>query len=321
MIYQQHSDGVKRIAWAPEGKRIASAGREQGIIRVWSSITGELLLMYRGHQRRLISAVCALCWSPDGQRIASSATTRAAVHVWDTTTGITTLTYRGHCLPMIGAPLALMNDLFALAWEPKGTRIASSSAQVLPFINSDIHIWDADTGKTLFVYHAHNDVVNIVMWSPDSIHVASADNAGTIHIWHSHTGDQLLVYRPQHKRKLVDKSVSALAWSPDGTKIVSTYYDCQDVYVWDAKTGDTLFIYSGHTAIVRGLTWAPDGSKIASGSYDKTVHIWDATTGKRFFIYRKHTGNIEALAWSPDGTSIASGGQDRIVHVWQAIEK
>jgi WD40 repeat protein len=114
--------------------------------------------------------------------------------------------------------------------------------------------------------------------------------------------------------------VYAVAWSPDRRHIASGGHD-RSVYVWDATTGVTSYIYRGHAAGVTTVAWSPDGYYIASASLDKTVQVWDINTGNKISSYAGHAGMVYAVAWSPDGKRIAStsgGGTDHTIHIWDA---
>jgi serine/threonine protein kinase len=111
--------------------------------------------------------------------------------------------------------------------------------------------------------------------------------------------------------------VSAVAWSPDGTRIASASDD-QRVLLCDAQKGKTQLAYLGHSGPVLTLTWSPDGQYIASGSTDNTVQIWDATTGKTISTFTGHTAQVNAVSWSHKGSKIASGSDDHTVQVWNA---
>ncbi|KAJ6624406.1 quinon protein alcohol dehydrogenase-like superfamily, partial [Mycena sp. CBHHK59/15] len=113
--------------------------------------------------------------------------------------------------------------------------------------------------------------------------------------------------------------VSSVAFSPDGTQIVSGSYD-KTVQVWDAQTGQTVAEpFEGHSNWVTSVVFSPDGTQIVSGSYDKTVQVWDAQTGHTAGRpFEGHNDRVNSIAFSPDGTQIVSGSDDCTVQVWDA---
>ena len=68
-------------------------------------------------------------------------------------------------------------------------------------------------------------------------------------------------------------SVLSVAYSPDGTKIISGSDDAT-IKIWEANTGQCLKTLKGHIEPVWSVAYSPDGTKIISGSYDKTIKIW-----------------------------------------------
>ncbi|MEE1000646.1 MAG: hypothetical protein U0L37_01625 [Bacteroidales bacterium] len=67
--------------------------------------------------------------------------------------------------------------------------------------------------------------------------------------------------------------VESVAYSPDGTKIISGSLD-ETIKIWDTNTGECLKTLMGHIGPVWSVAFSPDGTKIVSGSDDKTVKIW-----------------------------------------------
>jgi WD40 repeat protein len=112
-------------------------------------------------------------------------------------------------------------------------------------------------------------------------------------------------------------SVRAVAYSPDGSRIVSGSDD-NTLKIWDASSGKELATFSGHTDSVWEVAYSPDGSRIVSGSSDKTLKIWDASSGEELATFSGHTDSVLAVAYSSDGSRIVSGSWDKTLKIWDA---
>jgi WD40 repeat protein len=71
-----HTNVVKKVSWAPDGKYLTSASNDK-TVRVWDSGTGSELHCFKGHK----SWVQDICWSPDSNRLAASSA--ETVLCWD----------------------------------------------------------------------------------------------------------------------------------------------------------------------------------------------------------------------------------------------
>ena len=256
------------------------------------------------------------------------------------------VTYRGHS-----------DEVWAVAWSPDGTRIASGS------LDKTVQVWNAVTGHKSLTYQGQSEGVWTVAWSPDSNHIASGgDDDATVYIFNATSGQTSLIYHSQRDRLLggtVDtvmwsingnliasgssdlngdgdiqiwnaitrqikyiyrghsSGVSTLAWSPDG-KYIASGDENGIVLVWDVTAGDTIYTYNSQSEVA-SVAWSPDGKRIVCGLYDSTIHIWDAFTGKNALIYNGHPEIVLSTAWSPNGKYIASGSGDTTVHIWNAF--
>lgn len=96
------------------------------------------------------------------------------------------------------------------------------------------------------------------------------------------SGATVYLYSPELERQQTlaghSEPVRAVAWSPDGARVVSASLD-QTVRVWDVADGSLLATLTGHTDWVMDVAWSPDGGRIASSSTDGTVRLWDAESG------------------------------------------
>src|ERR1700761_3739240 len=115
----------------------------------------------------------------------------------------------------------------------------------------------------------------------------------------------------------VKSGVGSVAFSPDGTRVVSGSYD-KTVRIWTASTGEEEHRLEGHSDPVRSVAFSPDGTRVVSGSWDKTVRIWNASTGEEEHRLEGHSFSVMSVAFSPDGTRVVSGSRDETVRIWNA---
>ncbi|WP_395751191.1 PQQ-binding-like beta-propeller repeat protein [Prosthecobacter sp.] len=204
------------------------------------------------------------------------------------------LTYSGH-----------RNSINACAWNPRGTAVASASA------DGTIRLWDAANGRELLRINAHVLAIRCCIWSPDGSRLLSGSEDNTLKLWDATTGRELLCLNA-HAR-----AVRYCAWSPDGSRLLSGSAD-HTLKLWDATTGRELLCLNAHTRAVSCCAWSLDGSRLLSGSADNTLKLWDATTGKELLCLKAHTNVVSCCAWSPDRSRLLSGSADHTLKLWDA---
>ena len=109
--------------------------------------------------------------------------------------------------------------------------------------------------------------------------------------------------------------VYGCAFSPDGTKVLSSSYD-KSLKLWEVETGQEIRTFIGHSDRLFGCVFSPDGKKVVSTSADKTLKLWDAETGAEISTFTGHTSGVIDCAFSPDGTKVLSTSFDKTLKLW-----
>jgi WD40 repeat protein len=138
--------------------------------------------------------------------------------------------------------------------------------------------------------------------------LASASQDQTVKIWNVADGSLIRTLNGH------TFSVFSVAFSPDGTKLVSGAGD-NTAKVWNVSTGATLFTYTGHSFFVVSVAFLPNGTDVASGSWDQTTDVWRASDG----LLLHHFSGTEAIygvAVSPDGQRLAASFGDGPIRLW-----
>jgi WD40 repeat protein len=110
-------------------------------------------------------------------------------------------------------------------------------------------------------------------------------------------------------------SVAGVAFSPDGTRIVTASAD-STARIWDAATGGEIAVLRGHGDFVNCAAFSPDGTRVVTASADKTARIWDAATGREITILRGHDNWVISAAFSPEGKRIVTASADNTARIW-----
>ena len=149
--------------------------------------------------------------------------------------------------------------------------------------------------------------VNDIKYSPDKTRLAVASSIGTW-LYDANTGEELGLLTGH------TKPVAAIAFSPNGDKLVSGSYD-RTLRLWNPYTGELLKTLNTEGKIAT-VAFSPDGRTLANG-LGANIQLWDMDTGQHKATLNGGGGSsIFFLVFSPDGQTLASASLGDTIELW-----
>jgi RNA polymerase sigma factor (sigma-70 family) len=298
------SHAIQALAFSPDGKRLATGGHNNSIIRIWNVAECKEV----GQCKSPGTQVGALAFLPGGKALASGSDDGTLI-LWeaDTRTRQWESKQPGE---VRGIAVAPGGKVLAVGGGPEyGWNAGKKNNE--PFLV----LVDAGTGKDLRPLSIARNSVAGLAFSEDG-KVLAAGLGGALRIWEGTGKERLVGGGHEHW-------IGAVALADDGRLAVTAGGDGL-LLLWDPATGKEKGRLTGHRAEVRAAAFVPSGKDLtagkllASASTDQTVRLWDLETGKQVQMFEgSPQGLMYALAASPDGKLVAAGDySDGSVRVW-----
>jgi len=210
--------------------------------------------------------------------------TSRAIVIWNSHTGV-----------VIKQLLGNIDDVYAVAWSPDGKYLASLAQSQ----DNTVRLWNVATGHQLYTVRpvGYGAMENLA-WSPNGQYLAvqMQVQVGNNTLGAIVTRDEIQVWRAlTHQIVTTFPSPSAgdgfngFSWAPDSRRIVtaigSSGAQDNEVLIWNATTGQNLYIFQG--TYPEGVAWSPDGKYIvqeawqytSSGQGVRVTEVWLAPAG------------------------------------------
>ena len=288
-----HRDVVSSVTFSPDGKLLASGGRD-GAVHLFAVPSARRLRQLGRHG----AEVQAVAFSPDGKTVAAGG--RDGV-VWL------------HGVQPGAAPRALGQaggGVDAVVFSPDG--------KLLAWAGEDPHVtlWSLAQNRVarrLQKGEAQGRTLSLAI-SPDGLLVMAGGATGQVSRWPLGAEHEAGIHARGH-----DAGVYALAFSPDGTALASAGLD-QRVVLWDSRLNvDGLPRVVALPQRTLALAYTPDGRALALAGAGKEVRFVRPGDGSPLVgapPLRGHLGAIHDLAISRDGRFLATASRDNTIRLY-----
>jgi WD40 repeat protein len=271
--------GADQLAFAPDGKTLASAVWPANCIVMWDPARGKQL-------RRLAKTtanISALAFSPDG-KLLGLGTCNGTVRLLEVHSGREVWRRQGHS-----------DYSTRIAFSPDGKTLASGGG------DGTIRLWDTASGKPRPQPDGHSGMVNAVTVAPGGATVASASSDTTLRVWDAKT------YQLEHELRGHGKNVRAVVYSPDGKSLTSGSWD-KTFRCWDLATGRERFQVGGDSYDCP-VAYSADGKLLACGTKEE-VQLWETGSWKKKRSLPDRWAG--GLAFAGDGKTLFSASLEGI---------
>lgn len=292
------------------GEWLAFGSSKLGQLLVWEWQSESYVLKQQGHYDSMNSLV----YSPDGQKIITCADD-GKIKVWDVRSGFCIVTFTEHT-----------SGVTACEFSKRGNVLFTSS------LDGSVRAWDLIRYRNFRTFTAPTRLSFSCLAVDPSGEVVCAGSLDTdsIHIWSVQTG-QLLDRLTGH-----EGPVSSLAFSPDGTQLVSGSWD-NTVRLWSVfartQTSEPLQMQAN----VLALAYRPDSQQIVVSTLDGQVQFWSISEGSQTGVLdgrrdvsggrkitdRRTAANIDGtksfttIRYSGDGTCVLAAGNSKYICLYE----
>ncbi|MCS6851916.1 MAG: hypothetical protein NZ700_12200 [Gemmataceae bacterium] len=256
-----HPGKVNALRFSTDGSFLVCATGVEGLAgqaRLWNVADGQLVRTFDGHRDVLYAAVL----SPDGAILATAGYDKL-ITLWDARTGEPKRKLDGHT-----------QAVYDLAFSPDGQLLASASA------DQTVKIWQVASGVRLDTLNQPLKEQYAVGFSPDGRFVVAGGADNRLRLWRVISRDRPQINPLLHARFAHEGTIVALAFSRDGSRLVSAAED-RSIKLWDTATLTQLHLWERQPDVPAALALDPAGQRLAVGRLDGSFHLYPVPSHSR----------------------------------------
>jgi WD40 repeat protein len=261
---------VTRLGFSPDGRHLASAGRDWPIL-IWTLSNQRIELALNGHT----AGVNALGYSTDGKTVIS-ASDDGTLRLWNAANGQAIASLTENAGPVLSAALS-----------PDGKLAAAGGA------DHKVRLWSVEGKHVIATLAGHAGPVVALAFSPDGRCLLSAEGrqaesgevrsngATPLRLWQLPEAKELLAFGP------AEADVRDVAFSPDSKTLATS--GPKGVTLWDPRTGeireslrpvsstasapDETLAARSQDRLACPVAFSPDGQSLAVGG-SAALNVW-----------------------------------------------
>lgn len=329
LIFTGHTGRVLTVAYAPDGKTIASAGDDQ-VIRLWNPTNGVEQAQLHGHT----DSVSQVAFSPDGTMLGSvsadrtfrlwSMTNMGEVRiVWQDTNSLRRIAFSPDGkLCAVGSGALDRGDVVGsmsryVGKQTQTNRIALwnlAEGRIVEFLDAGLYggqalAFDPKSGALLFDQGSPRPLSNGALLSQNSL----------LNAWSTNGLSQLIT--SNEWRALASGLWTAASYSPNRRRLAAMNYNSSwvngELAIFDSQNNQVLPVFPDQPGPILCLDWSPNGGTIASGDANGLVRLWNVRNWRTWEKLPGHTAPVSAITYAPDAGQLASSSWDGTVRIWQ----
>jgi WD40 repeat protein/serine/threonine protein kinase len=288
--------GVQTVAVTPNGKRIATGGGDDRVIRIWDTESGALV---RELTEPTDGILCTQ-FSPNGQWLAAGGKDQH-IYLWDMSTEAAAKTLNGHS-----------GWVMSLEFSSTGERLLSGA------FDATMRLWDVTSGAAITMFPGQIEWIRAAAFGGNKSQplIISAGHAGCLRLWQSGQGPdgEVIGFRPL-EMPYQSGQISSIAVSTDGELVAAAGWN-RPLQVWNTASGNKVAEFGDPNLTIYDLAWYGADGQLLAACADGSLRLWDTRERKEVKRYVGHTDAVRSVSISADLQVIVSGSQDGTICHW-----